>query len=157
MNKDYIEALMQLDPSAIIMRINRASDDCEYQIKKINLIRKNFPDVDKSIINAVIIYLYRRFNRVLPTYTYIKQTINTFIKEYRCADAEDAMDLTLYKIRFDLQSEEAKQKAKENSIKKKTKESRKAAEEIEQGLRNNQEESVSDMINHILNYTDNNE
>lgn len=157
MNKDYIEALMQLDPSAIIMRINRASDDCEYQIKKINLIRKNFPDVDKSIINAVIIYLYRRFNRVLPTYKYIKQTINTFIKEYRCADAEDAMDLTLYKIRFDLQSEEAKQKAKENSIKKKTKESRKAAEEIEQGLRNNQEESVSDMINHILNYTDNNE
>lgn len=157
MNKDYIEALMQLDPSAIIMRINRASDDCEYQIKKINLIRKNFPDVDKSIINAVIIYLYRRFNRVLPTYKYIKQTINTFIKEYRCADAEDALDLTLYKIRFDLQSEEAKQKAKENSIKKKTKESRKAAEEIEQGLRNNQEESVSDMINHILNYTDNNE
>ncbi len=157
MNKDYIEALMQLDPSAIIMRINRASDDCEYQIKKINLIRKNFPDVDKSIINAVIIYLYRRFNRVLPTYKYIKQTINTFIKEYRCADAEDAMDLTLYKIRFDLQSEEAKQKAKENSIKKKTKESRIAAEEIEQGLRNNQEESVSDMINHILNYTDNNE
>lgn len=156
MNKDYIEALMQLDPSAIIMRINRASDDCEYQIKKINLIRKNFPDVDKSIINAVIIYLYRRFNRVLPTYKYIKQTINTFIKEYRCADAEDALDLTIYKIRFDLQSEEAKQKAKENSIKKKTKESRKAAEEIEQGLRNNQEESVSDMINHILNYTDNN-
>lgn len=157
MNKDYIEALMQLDPSAIIMRINRASDDCEYQIKKINLIRKNFPDVDKSIINAVIIYLYRRFNRVLPTYKYIKQTINTFIKEYRCNDAEDALDLTIYKIRFDMQSEEAKQKAKENSINKKTKESRKAAEEIEQGLMNNQEESVSDMINHILNYQEENE
>ena len=147
---------MQLDPSLLVMSINRSTSDVQYNINKINLITKNHPKVDTSIINAVVIYLYRRFNGKLPTYKYIKNTIKSFVEEYQCSDAEDAFDTLIYKINYELQVKEQKEQAKDNTIKKRSRETFEIRNEIDNALTKISDESVSDMLEKIMDHKNKN-
>lgn len=154
--KQYIEALIHLEPDYMVFSLIKSNNDEDLQktLNKVRLFKKNHPKVKNGIINAVLLYLLKTFKGRLPNYRYMKKTLLSFIVEHHVSTELEAFKLVIDRFEYFDNKDEIKQEKKAHYKKKNYEETQAIRKEIEDGL--SDKDGLHDMLTNIAAYSNNN-